>query len=254
VTLLVPLFFLTALTYGAAGFGGGSTYTALLALWHTDPLAVPVLSLTCNILVVSVGAWRFGRAGHVDLARIWPLFAASVPMAFIGGALPVPRVVFIGLLALSLVAAGLLMLLQPRLEAGAAAPRPYPRWLEPLVGGGLGLLAGIVGIGGGIYLAPVLHLLRWGRAHAIAGTCAVFILVNSISGLAGQLLKSGGSALAILQSHWLLFPAVLVGGLIGATLTTRRLPARPLQILTAILILFVAAQLTRRFAALALGV
>jgi uncharacterized membrane protein YfcA len=66
-------------------------------LWNTDPLAVPVLSLSCNILVVAIGSWRFAQAGHIDLRRIWPLFAASVPMAFIGGALPVPRLVFIGL-------------------------------------------------------------------------------------------------------------------------------------------------------------
>jgi len=243
--LLAGLFALTALLYSAAGFGGGSTYTALLVLTGRGPAEVPVVSLTCNILVVAVGAWRFTRAGHVDLRRIWPLFAASVPAAFIGGALPVSRAVFIGLLAASLFGAGLAMLYRPR--DAEKPPRSYKRVLEPLLGGALGLLAGIVGIGGGIYLAPVLHLLRWGSAHAIAGTCAVFILVNSISGLAGQLAKSGAEAAAILASHWLLLPAVIGGGLLGSLLTVRKVGTTALRILTALLILFVAAQLTRRF-------
>lgn len=244
--LLALLFLATATLYGAAGFGGGSTYTALLAAWHANVTVVPVVSLTCNILVVSVGAWRFSRAGHVDWHRIWPFFAASVPMAFVGGALPVPQLLFIFMLAASLLVAGLVMLWRPRSWEGE--PRRFPRWLEPAVGGALGLLAGIVGIGGGIYLAPVLHLLRWGRSHAIAGTCAVFILVNSISGLAGQLYKSGAAAAQILAELWLLLPAVVVGGLAGSLLTTRKLPAYPLRLLTALLILFVSAQLWLRFA------
>lgn len=243
--ILAPLFLAAASIYAAAGFGGGSTYTALLALHDLDPAMVPVVALACNILVVSIGAWRFARSGHVELKRIWPLFAASVPMAFIGGALPVPRTFFIGLLAVSLLVAGLLMLWQPGKAAGAP-PKPYPRLVEPVLGGSLGLLAGIVGIGGGIYLAPVLHLLRWGKPHAIAGAGAVFILVNSLSGLAGQLHKSGPSAGAILAEHWPLFPAVAAGGLIGSALGARRLRPAALRVLTALLILFVAAQLTRR--------
>jgi uncharacterized membrane protein YfcA len=119
--------------------------------------------------------------------------------------------------------------------------------LEPLLGGGLGLLAGIVGIGGGIYLAPVLHLMRWAGPHAIAGTSAVFILANSLAGLAGQLAKGGGVAASILADHMALFPAVLLGGLIGSALGARRFGAPALRVLTALLILFVAAQLTRRF-------
>jgi uncharacterized membrane protein YfcA len=245
VPILALLFLLAAAVYASAGFGGGSTYTALLALRDPDPAVVPVVALACNILVVTIGAWRFGRAGHVDLRRIWPLFAASVPMAFVGGALPVPRLVFIGLLSLSLFAAGLLLLRQR--QAADLPPRSYPRWLEPLLGGALGLLAGIVGIGGGIYLAPVLHLLRWGGAHAIAGTSAAFILVNSLAGLAGQFAKSGGAMGEVLADHWLLFPAVIAGGLIGSALGARRFDPQLLRVVTAILILVVAAQLGWRF-------
>jgi uncharacterized membrane protein YfcA len=112
----------------------------------------------------------------------------------------------------------------------------------------LGLLSGIVGIGGGIYLAPILHVLRWGEARAIAGTSAVFILVNSIAGLAGQLMKGeGGLGLKVLTDHWLLFPAVLVGGLIGSALGSDWLPSRHVRLLTAILVLYAAARLGFRF-------
>jgi uncharacterized membrane protein YfcA len=247
--LLAPLFLLTALVYATAGFGGGSTYTALLALWVPNPATIPIISLACNILVVSVGAWRFSREGHVEWGRIWPFFAASVPMAFLGGALDVSRVVFIGLLSASLFAAGALLLWRPRSQSGLP-PRSYPRWLEPGIGGLLGLLSGIVGIGGGIYLAPLLHLLRWGSPHAIAGTSAVFILANSLSGLSGQLAKSGSELGAILADHWPLFPAVVVGGALGSLLGAKRFDPHWLRVLTGLLILFVAGQLGVRFTAL----
>ncbi|MGQ0559401.1 MAG: sulfite exporter TauE/SafE family protein [Sphingosinicella sp.] len=241
---LAALFFVTALLYGAVGFGGGSTYNALLVLAGTDYRAVPVIALACNILVVAVGSWRFARAGHVDLARIWPLFAASIPAAWIGGRLVIAETLFVGLLALSLLAAGLLMLWQPRWQR-EGPPRTAARWLEPVAGGALGFLAGIVGIGGGIFLAPLLYMLRWGPPRAIAGTCSVFILVNSVAGLAGQLAKGTGTG--ILAAYWPLFPAVAAGGLIGAWLGSSRIDPRYVRILTAILILYVATRLAIRF-------
>ena len=242
---LTALFFLTALLYGAVGFGGDSTYNALLVLAGADYRAVPVVALACNIIVASAGSWRFSRSGHVDWRRIWPFFALSIPFAWIGGRLDVAETVFVGLLALSLLAAGLLMLWQPRWQS-EGPPRIASRWVEPVAGGALGFLAGLVGIGGGIFLAPLLYMLRWGTPRAIAGTCAVFILANSISGLAGQLAKgnAGGEALA---AYWPLFPAVLAGGLIGSTLGTSRLDPQYVRILTALLILYVAARLAIRF-------
>jgi hypothetical protein len=249
--LLAALFFVTALLYGAAGFGGGSTYNALLILAGTDYRAVPVIALACNILVVSVGSWRFARSGHVDWRRIWPLFILSVPAAWIGGRLAVAETVFVGLLAACLLVAGLLMLWQPLWEK-AAPPSIRSRWLEPAAGGALGFLAGMVGIGGGIFLAPLLYMLRWGPPKAIAGTCAVFILANSISGLAGQLAKGGDGAQA-LAAHWALFPAVMIGGLIGSTLGSGRLDPKYVRILTALLILYVAIRLAIRFYGETLG-
>lgn len=244
---LAALFFLTALLYGAAGFGGGSTYNALLVLAGTDYRAVPVIALACNILVVTVGSWRFARSGHVGWRRIWPLFILSIPFAWIGGRLVVAETVFVGLLAASLLVAGLLMLWQPLWEKEAPVGVPS-RWLEPVAGGALGFLAGVVGIGGGIFLAPLLYMLRWGPPKAIAGTSAVFILANSLSGLAGQLGKgSGGAGGQALAAYWPLFPAVLAGGLIGSTLGSGRLDPKYVRILTAFLILYVAARLAIRF-------
>lgn len=244
---LAALFFLTALLYGAAGFGGGSTYNALLVLAGADYRAVPVVALACNILVVTVGSWRFARSGHVDWRRIWPLFVLSIPFAWLGGRVVVAEIVFVGLLAASLLVAGLLMLWQPLWEKEAPAAI-RSRWLEPVAGGALGFLAGMVGIGGGIFLAPLLYMLRWGPPKAIAGTSAVFILANSLSGLAGQLAKgSGGAGAQALAAYWPLFPAVLAGGLIGSTLGSGRLDPKYIRILTALLILYVAARLAMRF-------
>jgi len=252
MAVLAAFFLVTALLYAAVGFGGGSTYNALLVLAGTDYRAVPVVALACNVLVVSVGCWRFARGGHVDWRRIWPLFALSVPLAWVGGRLAVAEEAFVGLLAFSLLAAGLLMLVEPRWQR-EGPPRIASLPVQLLAGGVLGFLAGIVGIGGGIFLAPLLYMLRWGPPRAIAGASAVFILVNSASGLAGQTAKGHGAASAILATHWPLFPAVLAGGLIGATLGSGRLDPKYVRILTALLILYVAVRLAIRFYGLTLG-
>ena len=247
MAILAALFCATALLYSAAGFGGGSTYTALLVLAAVDYRAVPILSLLCNIIVVSVGAWRFARDGHLDWRRAWPLFVTSIPAAWLGGRLLIGELLFVALLGTSLLLAGLLMLWQPA-PPPAAAPVGGSRWVEPLAGAGLGFAAGVVGIGGGIFLAPLLYLLRWGPPKRIAATCAAFILVNSIAGLAGQASKGLGAAGAVIGEHLLLFPAVAVGAMIGAWLGSDRLDAKWVRLLTAVLILIVAVRLLLRLA------
>jgi len=239
-------FLATALVYAIAGFGGGSTYNALLVLAEVDYRAVPILALCCNIIVVAVGSFRFARAGHIDWRRIWPLIILSVPLAWLGGRLETPEFMFVGLLALSLLVSGLLMLWQPRWQREGEAPR-RGKWLESIAGGALGFLAGVVGIGGGIFLAPLLYMLRWGKERAIAGTCALFILVNSIAGLTGQLTKDDASVSTALADHWPLFPAVLVGGLIGSLLGSQRLDPKHVRVVTAVLVLYVAIRLGLRF-------
>ena len=245
--ILAALFFATALLYSAAGFGGGSTYTALLVLAAVDYRAVPIVSLACNIIVVSVGTWRFARGGHLDWRRAWPLFVTSVPAAWLGGRLVIGEVLFVGLLGAALLVAGLLMLWQPAWQR-EAAPASTRRWIEPVAGAGLGFAAGVVGIGGGIFLAPLLYMLRWAPPKRIAATCAAFILVNSLAGLAGQASKGLGAAGAVIGEHVLLFPAVAAGGMIGAWLGSDRLDPKWVRILTAMLILYVAARLLLRLA------
>ena len=246
MVFLACMFFVTAALYAVAGFGGGSTYTALLVLAGTDYRAVPVLSLLCNILVVVVGTWRYARGGHLDFRRSWPLFVTSVPAAWLGGRVTIGETLFVGLLAAALLVAGLLMLWQPTLQS-VPQTETGPRWIEPVAGGALGLIAGIVGIGGGIFLAPLLYLLRWASPKQIAATCAAFILVNSVAGLAGQASKGLAATAAVIGDHAILFPAVIFGGLIGSALGSDRLKPPILRIVTALLILYVGVRLAIRF-------
>ncbi len=245
--LLFLLFLLTAFLYASVGFGGGSTYNALLVLHGTDYRILPAIALVCNIVVVIGGVWRFGRNGHIQLERIAPWIVTSIPAAWIGGRIPVSEALFVGLLGLSLTAAGLRMLLQRRAPE-VTEPRLQPAWLAAIVGAALGFLSGIVGIGGGIFLAPILHLMRWDKARSIAGACSLFILVNSISGLTGQLMKLGDLALlSSFSAHWPLLPAVLIGGQIGSHLGSTRLSEPLLRRLTAVLVLYVAVRLLLRW-------
>ncbi|PHQ60383.1 MAG: sulfoacetate transporter [Robiginitomaculum sp.] len=252
VALLASLFFLTALLYASVGFGGGSTYTALLVLTGANYLIIPVISLVCNILVVSGNSWRYSRAGLISWARVWPFLVLSVPMAWIGGRIHVPKTVFIGLLALALLFAGLALLFKPKTKPNASATTSLP--LSAAVGAGLGLLSGIVGIGGGIFLAPVLHRIGWGKAKEIAALCSLFILVNSVSGLTGQLIKLGGvQQLELTRPYWLLVPMVLIGGYIGNHMSVKLFSENTVRKMTAILVLFVAVRLLWKFSQLALS-
>lgn len=247
--LLAPAFFLIALLYAAVGFGGGSSYTALLALAGTDYRLLPALSLVCNIAVTAGGTWRFARAGHIPWRQALPLVAVAVPFAWIGGMITISELWFTGLLGVSLFGAGLIMLLYRPIVPGetllAVSPPRFARNMGLMAAAAvLGLLSGIVGIGGGIFLAPLLYLIRWGDSRAIAGTACVFIVSNSIAGLSGQFAKLMDENMAMaLLDYWPLLAAVLVGGGIGSWLGARRLPLIWMQRGTALLILVVAIRL-----------
>ena len=249
---LAALFALTALLYAAVGFGGGSTYNALLVLSGTDYRILPAIALICNIIVVAGGSWRFWQAGHVRLARILPWILLSVPAAWLGGRLAVSEMLFIGVLGGSLLIAGLQLVFERKQLVDEGTARHVARPVSYVVGGGIGFLSGMVGIGGGIFLAPVLYLLRWGSPREIAGTASIFIVVNSLAGLAGQLMKLDAdygvaSAIDLLRDYWLLFPAVLIAGQIGSRLGSTRIPPLLVKRLTALLILYVAARLLWRW-------
>ena len=245
MTFLTPAFFLTALLYASVGFAGGSTYNALLVLAGTDQGILPIVALACNLIVATGGSIRFARAGLVPWRRLWPLLVLSVPAALIGGALPVSKFVFVALLGVSLAVAGLLLLFQREPKESAFETTRYTI-LGPLIAAPLGLLAGIVGIGGGVFLAPVLHLIGWDKTRRIAASASVFILANSVAGLIGQFSKiahGGAAALQPVLAYWPLALAVLIGGQIGSRLGVEVLPPVWTRRLTALLILYVAARL-----------
>lgn len=249
--LLFLSFLMTAVLYATAGFGGGSTYNALLVLAGVDYRILPLLSLTCNLIVVSGGVFRFTRAGHLDPRRILPWIVASVPMAWLGGYLPIPEKMFVGILGLTLLVASILLMFQREnhfKDLDNCFIKHNHAW-SLIVGGGLGFLAGVTGIGGGIFLAPVLYLLRWGHARAIAGACSLFILVNSLAGLAGQIMKLDDVSMLYtpLVDYWILFPAVLIGGQLGSYMGAVRLNPDVIRILTALLMLYVAIKLLWRW-------
>lgn len=246
----IILFFITAILYAMVGFGGGSTYNALLVLADTDYRLLPTIALTCNIIVVTGGVWRFSQAGHVSMRHALPFIVTSIPAAWIGGRIPVSEVFFVGLLGLTLFLSGahlfVTSLRQPTEAADTTRPIRLP--VAALTGGLIGFVSGLVGIGGGIFLAPVLYFLRWGKPQQIAAICSLFILVNSLAGLGGQISKLHDlSLLNNVVSYWPLALAVLIGGQIGSWLGAIRLQSRWVKFLTSLLILFVAVRLLIRW-------
>ena len=239
---LTLAFLVTALLYASVGFGGGSTYAALLALSGLDYRLLPLVALACNIVVVAGGTIRFARAGVTPWRRAGLLIALGAPAAFLGGLTPIKEATFVLLLGISLVLTSLAMLLPLRAASGDA-PTRAARFM-PLLAVPLGYLAGLVGIGGGIFLAPFLHLARWHGAREIAATASLFILVNSLFGLGGQLVKNGPGAFATAIGASLpLLIAVVIGGQIGSLLAVRVLPVRWIRWLTALLVMVVGVRL-----------
>jgi hypothetical protein len=241
VTFLAAAFFLTALLYASVGFGGGSTYIALLVLAGVSAQLVPVIAPLCNIVVVTGGTIRFARAGLVPWRRVLPLVLVSAPAAYLGGLTPITQKAFVALLGVSLLVAALLLLFQPaRQDAQERRTTPVA---DGAMGGAVGYLSGLVGIGGGIFLSPLQHLIRWASARQIAATASVFILVNAVAGLAGQLTKLGPAGLSNLAPFWPLGIAVLIGGQIGTHAGIRVFSEPVVRRATGVLILYVSAQL-----------
>ena len=239
IYLLILLFFFIALVYSSVGFGGGSSYLALLAVAGISRDVFQPAALMCNIIVVTGGAIIFYRSGALDLRRSWPFLVASVPMAFVGGLWRIGDQIFFLLLGVSLVLASVFLWIQPeklgKVKADSLA-------FNLGFGAGIGLLSGLVSIGGGIFLSPALHLMRWGEARKISALASVFILVNSIAGLAGQFARS-------VTIDWKfivpLLLAVLVGGQVGSRLGARKFNPLYIKRITAVLILLAGLNILR---------
>ena len=246
MVLLAILFLATALLYSSVGFGGGSTYLALLLLWEIPYLVFPVIALSCNIIVVSGNCFNYIRAGNLNLRLLYPYLIGSIPLAYVGGSLPVEKQLFEILLFIVLLVAGILLLFNFKsYDDKEESYKEIPIFVSVLIGGSLGLISGVLGIGGGIFLSPILFLIRAGKPKYIATTASLFILINSISGLIGQLTKN--AVLAEIQNYWYLLIAVFVGGQIGNFLNLKIFPARILALVTAFLVLFVGIRMGIRF-------
>lgn len=245
MTLLSILFLVTAVFYSSVGFGGGSTYLALLLIWGIPYTIFPILALTCNIVVVSGNCFNYIRAGNLNLRMLMPYLIGSIPFAFFGGFLPINKTIFEILLFFTLSIAGTLLLLNFKAyDNKNLVNKEIPIVLSISIGGIIGFVSGIVGIGGGIFLSPILFLLRSGNAQHIATTASLFILINSVSGIVGQLTKN--NILNELSNYWFLALAVLIGGQIGNFLNLKVFSVRTLVLVTAFLVLFIAMRIGYR--------
>ena len=239
MVVLSILFFIAAILYSSVGFGGGSTYLALLLIWNVPYFIFPVLALSCNIIVVSGNCLNYIRTGNLNVKLLIPYLIGSIPMSYLGGALIVEKELFEILLFLVLSVAGFLLLLNFKsYDDKESSYKKIPKFFSILIGGILGFLSGIVGIGGGIFLSPILFLLRAGRPKHIVTTASLFILINSIFGIIGQLSKN--SILSEITNYWYLLLVVFLGGQIGNYLNLKIFPTRILALITAILVIFVA--------------
>ncbi len=229
------MFLSVAFVYASVGFGGGSSYLAILALYAIPFQEMKLTALACNIIVVTGGPIIYFRKKELDFGKTLPLVLASVPMAYAGAKLKIGQDTFFLLLGICLVAAGLLLWIKPLPQEEAETRQGKAGYMrEILLGSSIGFLSGLVGIGGGIFLAPVLNLMKWDSPKKIAATASFFILINSMAGIAGQM-----SAIAVPMNYEriaILAAAVLVGGQAGSRLGSYRFSQFIVRRVTAVLV------------------
>jgi uncharacterized membrane protein YfcA len=236
--LLCLGFFIVATLYSSVGFGGGSSYLALLTLFIPSFFAIRSIALICNLVVVSSSSYLYFKHGHAKIRDFVPFVIASIPLAFIGASFKLNEHVFFIILGISLVLSALALAGQTFTRSRKEQDvKKYPTYFSYFMGGAIGFLSGLVGIGGGIFLAPVLNHFKWNTALKIAALSSFFILVNSISGLLG-LLNSGTIALPWRETL-LLTIAVFLGGQLGIRLSLKKLTPNNIKRLTALLVFIV---------------
>jgi uncharacterized protein len=218
-----------ALLYSSVGHAGASGYIAVMSLLSLAPAEIKPIALALNILVASIGSWQFRRAGHFSWSLFWPFAVLSTPMAFVGGYLNLPTQAFKVVVGVVLLVSAVQFLVRPPEERD---PRPPGRPLAAGVGAGLGLLSGLTGTGGGIFLTPVLIFLRWARTKTASAVSALFILLNSIAGLLGNI----SATRTFPRFGVALLVAAAVGGAIGSYLGSRRLAPIAIKRLLAIVL------------------
>ena len=230
LTLIAILFFLIAVLYASVGFGGGSSYIAILLLAGLAIQDIRLTALICNIIVVSGSSINYIRAGIVPWKLVLPIVLFSVPFAFIGGMIELEGSIYKILASVLLIVASILMFVKidekaPKKEISHGALSG--------IGGGIGFVSGAIGIGGGIFLSPILHLMKWQSAKVISATASFFILINSMAGIAGQMTNHISINFDTLK---VLGIAVLIGGQLGNYLNLKVLDQGKVRLFTAVLI------------------
>lgn len=226
-----------ALLYSSVGHAGASGYIAVLTLFSLPAAEIRPAALALNILVSVAAVWNFVGAGHFCWRLWWPFAAASIPMAWLGGKLSLPVGLFQILLGVVLIASAGWLLFQPRGQEETL--RPPPLWKGLLAGAVLGMLAGITGTGGGIFLTPLILWNRWAPMRIAAGVSALFILVNSVSGLAGRLSEDP----TLPGWLWPLMASAIAGGIAGSYAGSRKLPVVAVKRILAVVLLVASTKL-----------
>lgn len=229
--------FAASLLYSSVGHAGASGYLAIMALLGMAPGVMRPMALTLNLIVASIGTRTFVRAGHLDWPLLWPFLVTSVPMAYLGGRLALPVTVYRAIIGVVLIASATRFLVD--LRAPDTARGAPPRGIALATGAGLGFLAGLTGVGGGIFLSPLLLLLGWATLRTTAATSVVFILANSAAGLLGQLGTVSDWPPELLP--WSI--AVVLGGTIGSHLGATRLPSAAIRAALVVVLLLAGVKL-----------
>ena len=237
--IILSIFFLiTSILYSSVGFGGGSTYLALMLIWEIPFYIIPILALCCNIIVVSGNSINYVRSGNLNLNLLVPYLIGSIPFAFFGASISISKELFEIILFIILFIAGILLLIKNKsYRDDQIKINSVPKAVSIFIGSVIGFFSGIVGIGGGIFLSPILFLMRAGYPRHIATAASLFILINSIFGVAGQLTKN--IVFDEFLNYWPLFLFVLIGGQIGNLLNIKFLSNKTLTIITSMLVIFV---------------
>ena len=237
--IITILFFITAILYSSIGFGGGSTYLALMLIWGIPYYIFPILALICNIIVVSGNSINFIKTKNINLSLLTPYLIGSVPFTFFGASISIDKNLFEVILFFILSIAGIFLLIENKsFNKDKIIIRNIPKILSIFIGSIIGFMSGLVGIGGGIFLSPILFLLKAGYPKHITSTASIFILINSIFGIAGHLTKN--IVFDEFLNYWPFFLAVLIGGQIGSFLNVKILSNRILATMTSFLVIFVA--------------
>lgn len=234
--LIILAIFIVAVMYSSVGHGGASGYLAVMAFIAVPSNVTRPTALVLNLFVASIATIQFVRAGHFSWSTFWPFAVASIPFAFIGGMIKLPATAYKIVLGLVLLFAAFRLAWTFSKDVEA---RPPTIWIALAIGAAIGLLSGLVGVGGGIFLTPVLLLMNWAETKTAAGVSALFILVNSASGLAGNY----SELIALHANTWLWIATAAVGGIVGSTLGSKRFDSITLRRVLAVVLLFAGVKL-----------